>query len=68
MLRFQSFSTTRSPIFTFFYSEASPTQGFAMQAYIGAFRKVYPDPRDDPKSRSLKGVPRKYPFVVRVPN
>ena len=29
---------------------------------------VYPDPREDPKNRSLKGVPIKYPLVVRVPN
>ena len=27
-----------------------------------------PDPREDPKSRSLKGVPIKYPLVARVPN
>ena len=28
-----------------------------------------PDPREDPKSRSLKAVPIKYPLVVfRVPN
>ena len=27
-----------------------------------------PDPREDPKSRSLKGVPIKYLVVVRVPN
>ena len=29
---------------------------------------AYPDPWEDPKSRSLKGVPIKYPLVVRVPN
>ena len=27
-----------------------------------------PDPREDPKSRSLKGVPIKYPLIARVPN
>ena len=27
-----------------------------------------PDPREDPKSRSLKGVLIKYPLVARVPN
>ena len=29
---------------------------------------AYPDPWEDPKSRSLKGVPIKYPLVARVPN
>ena len=29
---------------------------------------ITPDPREDPKGRSLKGVPIKYPLVVRVPN
>ena len=28
----------------------------------------YPEPREDLESRSLKGVPIKYPLVVRVPN
>ena len=27
-----------------------------------------PDPREDPQSRSLKGVPIKYPLVATVPN
>ena len=27
-----------------------------------------PDPWEDPKSRSLTGVPIKYPLVARVPN
>ena len=27
-----------------------------------------PDPREDPKSRSLNGVPKTYPLVARVPN
>ena len=27
-----------------------------------------PDLREDPNSRSLKGVPIKYPLVARVPN
>ena len=29
---------------------------------------IYPDPREDPKSRSRNGVPIKYPVVARVPN
>ena len=29
---------------------------------------MYPDPREDPKSRSLKGVPIKDPLVGTVPN
>ena len=29
---------------------------------------LFPDPREDLESRSLKGVPIKYPLVVRVPN
>ena len=28
----------------------------------------HPDPREDPKCRSLKGVPIKYPLVARIPN
>ena len=30
--------------------------------------RVYPDPREDATNRSLKGVPVKYPLVVKVPN
>ena len=42
-------------------------RGFSTQARrIAAIPN--PDPREDPKNRSLKGVPIKYPFVVRVPN
>ena len=43
---------------TFFFHPAS---GFAV---------VDPDPRRDPKTRSLKGVPIKYPLILvaRVPN
>ena len=29
---------------------------------------INPDPLEDPKSRSLKGVPKKYPLVVWGPN
>ena len=31
-------------------------------------RSCNPDPREDPKSRSLKGVAIKYALVPRVPN
>ena len=31
-------------------------------------KKPHPEPREDPKSRSLKWVPVKYPLVARVPN
>ena len=30
-------------------------------------RHLYPDPREDPKSRSFKGVPKNYPLVARAP-
>ena len=44
-----------------------------MGLWSGAFGSVkglgkFPGPREDPKSRSLKGVPIKYPLVARVPN
>ena len=32
------------------------------------FQVCFPDPREDPKSRSLKGVAVKYPLIARVPN
>ena len=41
----------------------------SMLGGVHGFSKIpYPDPREDPKSRSLKRVPIRYPLVVRVPN
>ena len=45
-----------------------PGDGLADLFFGFAFSAYFPDPREDPKSRSLKGVPIKYPLVVRVPN
>ena len=40
---------------------------YRLRNRLGFFHR-FPDPRKDPKSRSLKGVPIKYPLVARVPN
>ena len=47
--------------------------GFRVRGFLGALTAALasltaPDPERGSKSRSLKGVPIKYPFVVRVPN
>ena len=42
--------------------------GGQCRALIKKHPFVDPDPREDLKSRSLKGVPIKYPLVARVPN
>ena len=45
------------------------SDGYAASGQVSAGDKppTSPDPREDPNSRSLKGVPIKYPLVVKVP-
>ena len=64
-------TSARAFLFLARYSEASAPRESKLDMHAPvtpSHMNVNPDPREDPKSRSLNGVPIKYPLVARVPN